>query len=217
MIQFEIDDKKIRYFQEQIKLWYDEHHRDFPWRSEKSWKKGLIIELMLQRTRASKVHEIYNPFFTKFPTCADLCDANPIEVAQAILPLGLHNQRAKRLIKIACLIKDISEKPTVEWLKKLPGVGDYTANAVLCFYLNERRVLLDTNFRRVYSRFFGLPLDESIKREKMLPILDKILPKDEYVKFNFGVLDFAFLVCTFYNPKCSSCIFQHDCTYFSKL
>jgi len=217
LIQSENFKNKVTYIQRSIIEWYKKKGRRFPWRSESSWKIGLITELLLQRTRATKVKEIYELFFNKYSDLRKLCKSPLDEIEALIFPLGLHRQRAKRLRKIACLIVEIEQVPSAKELKKLPGIGDYSANAVHTLYLGERNPLLDTNFKRVYSRYFNINIPSESKLIKLYTFAEEILPIKNSRLYNYGILDLAFLVCTFSKPKCTKCPLTKYCSYYASL
>lgn len=207
---------KVKYLHKSIFNWYKINGRYFPWRTEKSWKIGLITELLLQRTRATKVEELYDIFFNKYSDLKILCESPLDEIEALIFPLGLYKQRAERLREIACLIKEIDGTPSVKELKGFLGIGEYSANAVYSLYLGRRNPLLDTNFRRVYSRYFDINIPTESKLLKLYDFAEKILPLKKCDLYNYGILDLAFLVCTFSKPKCEECPLTEFCSNYNK-
>lgn len=203
---------KVLNLHEIIANWYRENKRYFPWRDDIHWKQGLITELLLQRTRATKVEEVFHILFEKYPDFHSLCSASKEELAEMITILGLQEQRSTRLIQIACEFKDKKDDPSLELLKASSGVGDYVANATLCFYLDQSRPLLDTNFRRVYSRYFDVDIPLASKQKKAYEFIRKIVPEKNCDTFSYGILDLAFYICTFNNPKCKSCPLSSFCS-----
>jgi A/G-specific adenine glycosylase len=135
------------------------------------------------------------------------------EVRKVMRSLGLR-QRAEDLIKIARLICRGSAgevPPSFEGLMSLPGVGDYVANAVMCFAFGVPAVLLDTNTRRVVTRVRGLkdPKEWEVRSE----LYDLAGPGGAVQDFNYALLDFAATVCRATKPLCDRCPVQPHCAW----
>lgn len=144
-----------------------------------------------------------------------------MKVKKLIKPLGLA-YRAEGLKKVSDKIKNEFNKKVPDNLKQLKslfGVGDYGANAVLCFGFNRKRPLLDTNFIRIYKRVFNISSEKKRpKSDKMLwEFSEFLLPEKKYVEFNYGVLDFGGNVCTSKKPKCESCFINEMCFYYNNI
>jgi len=103
-------------------------------------------------------------------------------------------------------------------LKTLKGIGDYNANAILCFGFNQRRALLDTNFIRLYKRLFNIkPKTKTPKTDKYLwGKSEELLPEKNFIQFNYAILDFANKICKNKNPKCEICILNDICYSLKK-
>ena len=104
-------------------------------------------------------------------------------------------------------------------LKLLSGIGDYGANAILCFGYGEKRPLLDSNFVRVYKRVFEInPKTKTAKTDKFLwEFTEKMLPNKEFIDFNYGVLDIGGNICISKNPKCIECPINQICKFYKLL
>ncbi len=140
-----------------ILVWYGQHGRLLPWRSTNDPYCILVSEVMLQQTQVSRVIEKYNEFLKAFPTVHDLAKAKTADVIRAWKGLG-YNRRALFLQRTAqAVVEQYGRKfpKDVTLLKKLPGIGEYTARAVLCFAFKKDVAVLDTNHRKFYSRVFG--------------------------------------------------------------
>lgn len=138
--------------------WYSKHGRHhFPWRNTKDPYRILLAEFLLQQTHVRKVEEVYEQLLRKFPDLYGLTRANIDTVEETIAPIGLR-YRAERIIKIA---KKVSSQHNgkvpnnYNELRKLPGVGDYIANAILCYAFDQPVVPIDTNVIRLFTRYFG--------------------------------------------------------------
>ncbi len=150
-----------------VLAWYKEHRRDLPWRKTRDPYKILISEVMLQQTQVSRVVEKYKEFFRAFPNAKQLAEARTADVITAWKGLG-YNRRALFLQRTAQTVRQQfggKFPKTLEELKTLPGVGDYTARAVLSFAFEQATPVLDTNHRKFYQKtFFG----DDIRTDKEL-------------------------------------------------
>jgi len=218
-----IDPHKSCYFRRKILDWHSNNKRHFPWRKTKNPYHILVAEILLQQTDAAKAAKEYSSFIKTFPTPRKLAAASKSSVNEFICRLGL-DYRISRLINIA----DKLEKRfggtvpnTKEELLKLPGVGEYIANAVLAAAYHKRVAVLDTNVIRILERFFGLR--SSRARARTDPLLwtaaQHLLPqKTNMCKiWNYAMLDFGALVCSHYRPQCKKCPCRRRCSYLSDL
>lgn len=206
-------------FQNNIIIWWKHNKRMFPWRETRDPYKILCSEILLQQTNAEKVVPVYNKIISDYPETADLSEAETAELEEIIKPLGLL-KRAGRLRKIAA---EITQKydgiipADKKALLKLPGVGNYTANAVMCFAFEKQVGVLDTNTIRILARVFDIKSDKARPRndKNLQNELNKVIPKNKSKIFNYALLDFAALICTAENPDCRKCIISRICFYYS--
>ena len=185
--------------------------RSFFWRREKlSYFQYVMVELLLQKTRAENAEKTIRIFLSKYRTPEDINEKNKNKIKKLIRGLGLQNQRFKVIYMIADYFKN-NEKID---LKKIYGVGHYTSNAVRCFYLNQRVPVVDVNTSRIISRVFSI--DNGIDLRKNSALLEKakeLLPTRNYRKFNWILLDFGALVCK-QKPLCQECPIKEYCDYY---
>lgn len=206
------------YFWRQLLKWYYKNKRSFSWRETNNEFFILIAEILLQQTNAEKVEPIYNQIIKKYSKPSILAEANLHDLENIIQPLGL-SYRAKRLIRIAEIItknyNDSVPKNKSE-LIKLPGVGEYISDAVLCYGLQKKTIPIDTNVLRLFTRFFGLI--SNFSRPRNDKILIKEIKKNYYYNNikdkNYAVLDFASKICISKKPKCRICILNNKCEYY---
>jgi len=197
--------------------WFEASRRTFSWRGESDPYKIAVAEILLQKTRAEKVDEFFKHFIKKYPTPSSLLKLSSAELEEELKPLGLHRQRAKKLRELA---ESLAEKysgtlpSNREELLALPGIGEYVANAILCFAFRKDVPLVDTNVVRVLRRVY---LMETIKDARRNPRIWekawKVLPRGRAKEFNWALIDFAALVCKPRNPECSSCILGDICKW----
>jgi len=147
------DKRKIRGLRRKIFIWKKTHRREFAWRNKPTVYSVLLAEFFLQRTKANQADEQFKLFLRRYPTFRKLQKASIRDLGKFLTPLGLK----KRIKLLKRLMNTISKKykgripADYEKLKNLPGVGDYTASAVLIFALNKPAGLVDANTIRVFS------------------------------------------------------------------
>lgn len=175
--------------------------------------------MMLRKTDTAKVVQVYGRFIRRYPTPSSLAKANVTTLRKEIRILGiadrarLLNLAARQLVRSHCGVVPKNE----EALRKLPGVGRYTANAVLCFAYHKDVPLLDTNVIRVLARVFSVR--SKAKRPRDDPELWRfaadLVPKKKPISYNRAVLDLAARVCIHRKPKCSLCPLTSICDYYT--
>jgi len=213
--------KKAR-FVPNLLQWFTKNGRDLPWRQTRDPYKILVSELMLQQTQVSRILEYYPRFLEKFPDFAALAQASEKEVVKAWQGLGYYN-RARNFHKLAIEIiqKYGGQFPREkEVILTLPGIGEYTAGAILTFALGIRAPIVDTNVIRVLSRIFLSPSDlrrfkTKGQKEKVLWIISEaLLPQDQFWEFNQAIMDFGAIQCTASKPHCNKCPMRSICNYY---
>jgi len=201
--------------------WFKSNKREFSWRTlELSPFQVLIAELMLQKTNASQVENIFPRFIETYPNPESIANVSEYDLATLLQPLGLFNRRARDLKKTSIIILNLknvvpSEKKD---LLNLPGVGDYIANAVLCFAFNKKMPIIDANVGRIMKRIFSFPVKSAPSRDKKLgEKMEDLIPDRYFKEFNYAILDLAALICLPRKPRCEECPLTVICDYFMKL
>jgi A/G-specific adenine glycosylase len=199
--------------------WFDATARPLPWREPDvgAWPI-LISEVMLQQTPVNRVLPAWEQWVTRWPTPAALAADSPGEAVRMWGKLG-YPRRALRLHACASRLVDIhdGEMPTaLEELLALPGVGEYTARAVLAFAYGQRVPVVDTNVRRVVARASlgqGQAGPPSTTRD--LAATETLLPDEpaRAARFSAALMELGALVCTAATPKCHSCPVAVHCTW----
>lgn len=212
---------KIKKLRKKIPKWFEENQRFFPWREPNiSSYQILIAEILLQKTRAENVVDIYLKFINKFANIKELSNANSKEIINIIRPLGFYNRKTRDLIKLSkeIMTKHGGKIPLKKSkLEELPGIGTYISNAFLCFACNKRVPIVDTNVKRIYSRYFGINVNADPRRDTDIWFLAKrVLPMKSVKEFNWGVLDFSALICKSRNPHHFDCPLRENCVNFDK-
>jgi len=201
-------------FRRELLAWHADNRRNYPWRDGGSPWLVLLSEMCLHRTRADQVRGVYSDLAGMAPTPSDLL-ANQERVGELLSSLGLR-WRLDNIVKVAeVLVNQFhGEVPkTRERLLGLPGVGDYVANAVLCFAFSQASILMDTNTERIVSRVTGH--GRSTRRWQLrldLYRLAGVAGADR--EFNYALLDLGALVCRASSPRCASCPISRHCGTF---
>lgn len=198
--------------------WYSTAARDLPWRRSTTSPWGVLVsEVMLQQTPVSRVLPVYDAWMRRWPQPAGLAAEAPGEAVRAWGRLG-YPRRALRLHAAArqMVTEHSGEVPaSYEELRALPGVGDYTAAAVLSFAYGRRRAVLDTNVRRVLARVVDgrehPPAAITVTERRVATAL---LPEgEEAPRWAVGVMELGALVCTSRAPQCEGCPVRGLCAW----
>jgi A/G-specific adenine glycosylase len=187
--------------------WYSKEARDLPWRDEGDPYRVLVSEVMLQQTRASRVIPHYERFVRRFPGIDDLAAAPLSDVMESWVGLG-YNSRARRLHEAAKHIAEHGWPADIDALMDLPGVGPYTSRAIAAFGLGIEAVPVDTNVRRVLSRWHGEPLSGITLQHVADGDARGIPPAD----WSQAVMDLGASLCRARDPLCGECPVAAWCT-----
>ncbi|MHA1250579.1 MAG: DNA glycosylase [Candidatus Helarchaeota archaeon] len=204
-------------FHEILFDWYKKNKRRYPWRETDNPYHILIAEIMLQRTKADQVVQKYLKFIEKYPKISNLKDVKHEDIEIFFKNLGLY-WKIEKIIKMSKYINEnLNGKipNNQKSLLKIPGVGDYIANAILCLAFKKDVSLIDSNIVRFINRFYGIKFKNEGRRDKK--IIDKandILCKKNPKEYNLALLDFTALVCKPKNPKCDICPLNKYCRFF---
>jgi A/G-specific adenine glycosylase len=175
---------------------------------------------MLQQTQVARVRGYYRRFLREYPTVQELATARPAKVRESWDGLGYY-ARARNLHAAARQIvrrHDGRFPRRLEEALALPGVGRYTAGAVLSFAYGDPAPVVDTNVRRVLTRiFFRRPASGSARADRRLwALAEACIPEGQVWSFNQALMDFGATVCTARRPKCPSCPMQSLCVFYLK-
>lgn len=198
--------------------WYLQNKRDLPWRKTIDPYHIWLSEIMLQQTRVAQGLPYFLKFTEAFPTVFDLANAPEEQVLKLWQGLGYYS-RARNLHAAAkCIafeMRGIFPGSYME-LKKLKGVGDYTAAAIASIAYGEPVPVVDGNVYRVLSRYFGVQTDISsfAAKNEFTKLAASLLPKKEASAFNQAMMEFGALQCVPKSPNCSICVFNSNCVAF---
>ena len=195
--------------------WYRDHGRDLPWRRTHDPYAVLVSEFMLQQTQVAAVIPYYKEWLRRFPNFASLARASENEVLRAWQGLGYY-ARARNLHATAKTVMDRyggNFPRKIEQMRKLPGTGKYTANAVATFAFNQSVPIVEANTGRVFARLFNLrkSIDSGAGRKRLWQYAACLLPKSDAATFNSALLDLGALICVPRKPKCVGCPVKTFC------
>ena len=203
-------DAPFAMFGRRLRKWYRANARDLPWRRTRDPYHVLVSELMLQQTQVSRVVPKYHEFLGTFPTLASVAAAGAARVCEAWTGLGYY-ARARNLHRLADQLTAAGEAlpPDPAALRKLPGIGAYTAGAVATFAYERRAPLVDTNVARVLRRVFAPDLDPKTAagQRELWRIAEATLPRAGRHAWthNQALMELGALVCTARLRHCIGC------------
>lgn len=214
-----VDSKAKIFMRHRLLCWFAANRRFFPWREATDSFSILMAEKLLQQTAAtSSVVRAYELLTTVYPTPKHIVNAKPSALSEIFGPLGFA-YRADELRKLSeALLEHFGGvvPSRLEELLSLPGIGDYSARAILCFAYGQETAVVDVNVARVIYRFLGIKktLPPNPARNKfILSLAQEILPRgrDRAKSFNWAMLDLGATVCTARRPKCLTCPLMREC------
>lgn len=207
-------------FSRRLRSWYRANARDLPWRQTRDPYRVLVSELMLQQTQVSRVLDYYHRFLERFPDLVRLAQARPRQVREAWEGLGYY-ARARNLHRLAREVTRRGTSPNEtlpanpDELRKLPGIGPYTAGAVASFAYERRAELVDTNVARVLRRSFAPNADikTAAGKREIWEIARRLLPRTGRAAWthNQALMELGALVCTARLARCSECPVKRHC------
>ena len=201
-------------FQQALLMWYQVHQRKLPFRESGDPYHIWISEIMLQQTQMDTVLPYYERFMKAFPTVFDLAKATQEQVMRLWAGLGYYS-RARNLHKCAkVLVDEFQGRFPEDYAQalKLPGIGPYTAGAVLSIGYNKKIPAVDGNVLRVYSRLFNSHADiGEVKNKKAIENKIRQLIPENARDFNQAMMELGALICLPKNPKCEICPINNSC------
>ncbi|MBR1400010.1 MAG: A/G-specific adenine glycosylase [Prevotella sp.] len=206
------------FFTTAVLHWFDENGRELPWRNaelptEQHAYAVWLSEIILQQTRIQQGWDYWQRFMERWPTVADLAAATEDEVLRQWQGLGYYS-RARNLHHAARQIVAMGRFPdTIEGIKQLKGVGDYTAAAIGSIVFGLPAAVVDGNVYRVLSRYFGIdtPINTTEGKKEFAELAQSLLPQDQPSAFNQAMMDFGAIQCTPQSPRCLLCPLAESC------
>ncbi len=207
--------------------WFRENGRDLPWRQTRDPYAIWLSEIILQQTQVKQGWEYWERFICRWPTVEALAAATEDEVLREWQGLGYYS-RARNLHYAARQIIDLGHFPnTLEDLRRLKGVGDYTAAAIGSIAFDLPAAVVDGNVYRVLARYFGvnIPINTTEGKKTFSALAQSLLPETSCQKqkdncrhlnavYNQAIMDFGAIQCTPQSPRCSDCPLMESCSAF---
>ena len=207
----------ISSFGTQLEQWYESFGRDLPWRRTSDPYLIMLSEFILQQTQIVQGMSYYLRFAERFPTAASLAKASEEEVLRLWQGLGYYS-RARHLHAAAKQIAEAGKFPRdYAFVRALPGIGDYTAAAIMSFAFGEAYAVLDGNVSRVLARHFGItePIDSGQGKKLLRALADEMLDRQHPALYNQAIMDFGALQCKPTSPLCEVCPLAETCQALS--
>lgn len=209
-----------RAFRRRLLAWYERHRRDLPWRKSDDPYRVWISEVMLQQTQVETVRPYFTRFVKAFPTVGRLAAAQEEDVLRLWEGLGYY-RRARSLHAAARqIVADHggvfpSDVPT---LMQLPGVGRYTAGAIVSIAFDQRAPILEANTLRLFARLLAYREDpaRSAGQRLLWQFAEELLPRQNVARFNQALMELGSLVCRPDDPPCSECPVCAQCEAFAR-
>jgi len=200
--------------------WYRSNHRKLPWRETKDAYKIWLSEIILQQTRVLQGLSYYQKFVDKYPKVEDLASATEEEVLKDWQGLGYYS-RARNLHATAKMIvqEHGGDFPrSYNEIRKLKGIGDYTAAAISSFAFDLDHAVVDGNVFRLLSRYFGIEtaIDSTAGKKEFALLAQELLPKDQAAIYNQAIMEFGAIQCSPVNPDCEKCPINSNCIAFQE-
>ena len=196
-----------------ILQWFREYGRALPWRETKDAYAIWLSEIILQQTRIEQGRPYWERFMRRWPTVELLAAASEDEVLREWQGLGYYS-RARNLHKAARQVVEMGGFPqTLEDIKRLKGVGDYTAAAIGSIAFGLPAAVVDGNVYRVLARHYGIAtsINTTEGKREFAALAQELLPKNEASAYNQGIMDFGAMQCTPQSPQCMLCPLQETC------
>ena len=210
----------VRRFRQRIVRWYADHRRDLPWRNSRDPYRVWVSEIMLQQTQVETVKAYFERFMAAFPDVAALAAADEQSVFRQWEGLGYY-RRARQLHAAAQVVTNEHDGvlPTdIKILQSLPGIGRYTAGAILSIAMDQAQPILEANTLRLFARLLAYPgMPTKGPGQKLLwAFAERLVPKAQPGRFNQAVMELGSLVCTPKNPDCQKCPARKLCVAYER-
>lgn len=205
----DISDSEIQYIRRKLLQWGRANFKDYPWRHLSNQWHSLVVEVMLQRTKAEQVEPIFLEFVERYPAPEDyLADTESNVFAHLGLP-----QRREWLKALAQELSNNDIPTNRDDLLKLPGIGDYIASAFHSLHMNRHDRIIDSNVVRFYGRFFGFETHGETRRKRwFIQLAERLTPARVHRDYNYALLDFSMTICAPV-PQCANCPLRRKCKF----
>ena len=196
--------------------WFRENRRPLPWRETRDPYAIWLSEVILQQTRIAQGTAYWQRFIERWPTVESLAAATEDEVLREWQGLGYYS-RARNLHVAARQVVELGHFPdTMDEIRRLKGVGDYTAAAIASIAFDLPEAVVDGNVYRVLARHFGIetPINSTEGKKTFKALAQELLPLSEASAFNQAMMDFGAVQCVPQSPRCANCPLMESCAAF---
>ena len=212
---FKKNDNRKHDFQNNLLEWYVTNQRDFPWRKNRTPYSVLVCEILLRRTTAQAVSNLYESFLQQYPNIFSLQQSDETELKYFLSKIGYHNERAK-------IFKTISTHVIEEYqgeipddrivLLSIPHIGHYIANCILTFAYSQPTSIVDTNVEKILKRYFSELLEINTLR-LIRETAALLAPLTNNQNYNYALLDLGGTICKSKSPNCDKCPINYNCDF----
>lgn len=205
-------------FQNSLLNWFKKNKRDLPWRGQKHWYPIFLSEIMLQQTQVDQAIPYYIKFINRFPEIYSLSLASEQDVLSLWVGLGYYS-RARYMLKAAqIIVADYESQFPIDFEQalSLPGIGEYSASAILSIAYNKPYAVVDGNVYRVIARLFAISDDIrlTMTQKNIKNISNQLLSQKDPGSYNEAIMELGAVICRKQNPECAICPIQSFCEAF---
>jgi A/G-specific adenine glycosylase len=209
--------EKCTQFRASLLQWGRTHFREYPWRNPHTTPYEILIaELLLKRTTATAAARIYEDFLSRFPNITAILETKEENLIECLSTVGLQKQKAKAIKSLAEFISTKYQAmlpSSLDQLLIIPGLGPYSARAVLSFGFKIPTTIVDANVKRVFSRVFQKILPSKPNDQFVQQLADLLLDDEFHREYNYALLDFGALVCCYVSPLHNKCPLSMICDH----
>lgn len=206
---------RLRSFRRRVLGWYAAHGRDLPWRKTRDPYAILVSEVLSHQTQISRVLPVYERLLRSYPTVAAMANAPLSDIKTITDPLG-YKIRGRWLHTAALQVADRpggTFPETLNELQRLPGVGRYTAGAVMSFAHHRDAPVLDTNVARLLRRHFGVTATPRARTSELWSLATVVIPRGKGYLINQALMDLGAMICRARAPRCHDCPLRRSCAW----
>jgi A/G-specific adenine glycosylase len=207
-----------RSFQRRVLEWYAVHGRDLPWRRTRDPYAIMVSEVLSHQTQIARVLPVYERILRRYPTVTALARAPLADVKAITDPLG-YKIRGRWLHTAALRVADRpggTFPETMDELRMLPGIGRYTAGALMSFAHHRDAPVLDTNVARLLRRYFGVVVTPRARTARLWSLAAEVIPKGKGYLINQALMDLGAMICRARAPRCAVCPLRRGCDFRRK-
>src|SRR5256885_3378995 len=204
-----------RSFQRRVLDWYGVHGRDLPWRRTRDPYAILVSEVLSHQTQIARVLPVYERLLARYPTVTALAGAPLADVKAITDPLG-YKIRGRWLHGAALRVADRpggTFPETLDELRSLPGIGRYTAGAIMSFAHQRDAAVLDTNVARLLRRHFGVAATPRARTRQLWSLAAAVIPPGKGYLINQALMDLGAMLCRAKGPRCDACPLRRSCDF----